>query len=67
MVVDLHVLDVERDVLLGFPLDLLLELSVGRIEAAAAVSLFMVVIAIVVLFVLRFLGPADAIGRTVRP
>jgi molybdate transport system permease protein len=44
-----------------------LELSVGRIEAAAAVSLFMVVIAMGVLLVLRFLGPAEAVGRTVRP
>lgn len=44
-----------------------LELSVGRLEAAAAVSLFMVVVALAVLLVLRFLGPADAIGRTVRP
>jgi molybdate transport system permease protein len=44
-----------------------LELSVGRIEAAAAVSLFMVVVAMVVLLVLRFLGPAEAVGRTVRP
>jgi len=44
-----------------------LELSVGRIEAAAAVSLFMVVVAMAVLLVLRFLGPAEAVGRTVRP
>jgi molybdate transport system permease protein len=44
-----------------------LELSVGRIETAAAVSLFMVVVAMIVLVVLRFFGPADAIGRTVRP
>jgi molybdate transport system permease protein len=44
-----------------------LELSVGRIEAAAAVSLFMVAVAMVVLVVLRFFGPSDAIGRTVRP
>jgi molybdate transport system permease protein len=44
-----------------------LELSVGRIEAAAAVSLFMVVVAMGVLLVLRFLGPAEAVGRTVRP
>ncbi|MBI3855836.1 MAG: ABC transporter permease [Planctomycetes bacterium] len=44
-----------------------LELSVGRLEAAASVSLFMVVIAMAVLLVLRFLGPADAVGRTVRP
>jgi molybdate transport system permease protein len=44
-----------------------LELSVGRLEAAAAVSLFMVVVALIVLLILRFLGPADAVGRTVRP
>lgn len=44
-----------------------LELSVGRLEAAAAVSMFMVVVALAVLLVLRFLGPADAVGRTVRP
>lgn len=44
-----------------------LELNVGRIEAAAAVSLFMVVVALAVLLLLRLLGPADAIGRTVRP
>lgn len=44
-----------------------LELSVGRLEAAAAVSLFMVVVALVVLLILRFLGPAEAVGRTVRP
>jgi molybdate transport system permease protein len=44
-----------------------LELSVGRLDAAVAVSLFMVAVALSVLLVLRFLGPADAIGRTVRP
>jgi molybdate transport system permease protein len=44
-----------------------LELSVGRLEAAAAVSLFMVVVALAVLLVLRLLGPADAVGRMVRP
>jgi molybdate transport system permease protein len=44
-----------------------LELSVGRLEAAVAVSLFMVLVAMAVLLVLRFLGPADAIGRSVRP
>ena len=44
-----------------------LELSVGRLEAAVAVSLFMVVVAMAVLIVLRFLGPADAVGRAVRP
>ena len=44
-----------------------LELSVGRLNAAVAVSLFMVVVAMAVLLVLRFLGPADAVGRVVRP
>jgi len=44
-----------------------LELSVGRLEAAVAVSLFMVLVAMAVLIVLRFLGPADAVGRSVRP
>jgi molybdate transport system permease protein len=44
-----------------------LELSVGRLESAVAVSIFMVLIALAVLIVLRLLGPADAVGRTVRP
>lgn len=44
-----------------------LELSVGRLDAAVAVSLFMVVIALTVLLVLRFLGPADALAKMVRP
>jgi molybdate transport system permease protein len=44
-----------------------LELSVGRLDAAVAVSLFMVVIALAVLLVLRFLGPADVMGKMVRP
>jgi molybdate transport system permease protein len=43
-----------------------LELSVGRLNAAVAVSLFMVVVAMGVLLVLRFLGPAEAVGRVVR-
>jgi len=43
-----------------------LELSVGRLNAAVAVSLFMVVVAMAVLLVLRFLGPAEAVGRVVR-
>lgn len=44
-----------------------LELSVGRLDAAVAVSLFMVVVALTVLLVLRFLGPADVMGKMVRP
>jgi len=44
-----------------------LELSIGRLDAAVAVSLFMVLIALVVLLVLRFLGPADVVGKMVRP
>ncbi len=44
-----------------------LELSVGRLEAAVAVSLIMVLMALAALLVLRFLGPAEALGRTVRP
>jgi molybdate transport system permease protein len=44
-----------------------LELSVGRLNAAVAVSLFMVIVALAVLLLLRFIGPADAVGRTVRP
>ena len=39
----------------------------GRLNAAVAVSLFMGVVAMAVLLVLRFLGPADAVGRVVRP
>ena len=34
---------------------------------ANGVSLFMVLVAVAVLLVLRFLGPADAVGRSVRP
>lgn len=43
-----------------------LELSVGRLNAAVAVSLFMVVVAMAVLLVLRLFGPAEAVGRMVR-
>jgi molybdate transport system permease protein len=43
-----------------------LELSVGRLDAAVAVSLLMVVIAVSVLVVLQMLGKTDAIDRTVR-
>jgi molybdate transport system permease protein len=43
-----------------------LELSVGRLDAAVAVSLLMVVMAVAVLLLLQMLGKRDAIDRTVR-
>ena len=43
-----------------------LELSVGRLEAAVAVSLLMVLISIIVLLVLGALGRRDAIERVVQ-
>ena len=43
-----------------------LELSVGRLDAAVAVSLLMVVMAVAVLLLLQWLGKTDAIDRTVR-
>ena len=42
-----------------------LELSVGRLDAAVAVSLLMIIIAIVVLVLLQHLGRTDAIENTV--
>src|SRR6185295_17873625 len=47
------------------PTTVFLELSVGRLESAVAVSLFMVLVAMAVLLVLRFLG-GDSLGRAVR-
>ena len=44
-----------------------LELNVGRLEAAVAVSLFMVLIAFAVLIVIRLAGPEEGVGRSVRP
>jgi molybdate transport system permease protein len=49
------------------PTSVFLELSVGNIEAAVAVSLLMVVAAVVVLLIVRFAGSESAFGRTVRP
>jgi molybdate transport system permease protein len=43
-----------------------LELSVGRLEAAVAVSLMMIVISVFVLVLLQYLGKTDAVDRTVR-
>ena len=42
-----------------------LELSVGHIEAAVAVSLLMIAAAIVVLMVVRFLGAGGTFGKTI--
>lgn len=42
-----------------------LELSVGHLDAAVAVSLFMILIAVVVLILLQQLGKADAVNQTV--
>jgi len=43
-----------------------LELSVGRLEAAVAVSLLMILIAVIVLMLLQRLGTTEAIDRAVR-
>jgi len=43
-----------------------LELSVGRLDAAVAVSILMIVIAVIVLLLLQQLGKTDAIDQTVR-
>jgi molybdate transport system permease protein len=44
-----------------------LELSVGNIEAAVAVSLLMVIVAVVVLVIMRLAGSARAFGEAVLP
>src|SRR5579862_3583782 len=43
-----------------------LELSVGRLDAAVAVSLLMILMAVLVLWILQHLGRSDAIDPTVR-
>jgi len=48
------------------PTTVFLELSIGNIEAAVAVSLLMVVMALVVLVVVRALGAGETVGRAVR-
>jgi molybdate transport system permease protein len=45
------------------PTTVFLELSVGRIEAAVAVSLLMVACALVVLVIVRVFGSADTFGK----
>jgi molybdate transport system permease protein len=44
-----------------------LELSVGNLEAAVAVSLLMIAVALVVLLLVRFLGAEAAFGKALRP
>jgi molybdate transport system permease protein len=44
-----------------------LELSIGNLEAAVAVSLLMIVAAVGVLLVVRFLGSGPAFGKAVEP
>jgi molybdate transport system permease protein len=46
------------------PTTVFLELSVGNIEAAVAVSLLMVVAAVAVLMVIRLFGLERTLGRT---
>lgn len=48
------------------PTTVFLELSIGDIEAAVAVSLLMVLMALVVLVVVRFLGRGELMGRSFR-
>lgn len=48
------------------PTTVFLELSVGNIEAAVAVSLLMVLMALLVLVVVRMLGRRDGLGRAWR-
>ncbi|MBX7167731.1 MAG: ABC transporter permease [Pirellulales bacterium] len=48
------------------PTTVFLELSIGDIEAAVAVSLLMVLMALVVLVVVRFLGRGDLLRRALR-
>jgi molybdate transport system permease protein len=49
------------------PTTVFLELSVGNIEAAVAVSLLMVIAAVAVLLIIRFFGSAPALGQSLRP
>ncbi len=49
------------------PTTVFLELSVGNIEAAVAVSLLMVVAAVFVLLIVRFFGGGGLVGEGIRP
>jgi molybdate transport system permease protein len=49
------------------PTTVFLELSVGNIEAAVAVSLLMVMAAVAVLLIIRLFGSAPALGQSLQP
>jgi molybdate transport system permease protein len=49
------------------PTSVFLELSIGNIEAAVAVSLLMVLAAVTVLIILRWAGSDASLGKVVRP
>jgi molybdate transport system permease protein len=49
------------------PTTVFLELSVGNLEAAVAVSLLMVVAAVAVLLIIRLFGSVPALGQSLRP
>jgi molybdate transport system permease protein len=49
------------------PTTVFLELSVGNIEAAVAVSLLMVLAAVAVLLIIRFFGSGPTLDRSLRP
>lgn len=49
------------------PTTVFLELSVGNIEAAVAVSLLMVLAAVAVLLIIRFFGSAPTLDQSLRP
>ena len=44
-----------------------LEISIGHLDAAVAVSLLMIVVALIVLLLVRFFGAEAAFGRAIRP
>jgi molybdate transport system permease protein len=49
------------------PTSVFLELSIGNIEAAVAVSLLMVLAAVTVLIILRYAGTEASLGKALRP
>jgi molybdate transport system permease protein len=49
------------------PTSVFLELSIGNIEAAVAVSLLMVLAAVTVLVILRYAGSEASLGKALRP
>ena len=49
------------------PTTVFLELSVGNLEAAVAVSLLMVVAAVAVLLIIRFFGSEQTLGQSLKP